>query len=955
MEVSAEKELMKSIVVSIPLSNEKGHTLAKVDVEYEWNPPRCTTCRIFDHNSNACPKLPKKTSPVDTTVEAPIDGFIEVKKKKNKNKQPHHPKHIDGIRLGKPSSLHVYYPPLDKVKRDDDNGMEDGTPKSVGVSMRVIVRPDRNLYCILEPNLTLRTSNLQRCVLVWFRHWDWTLMGVFAPKVVKRLKLLKKPLRKLLYEKGNLHDNVKRLCDELDRVQTSLDADPFNVLLRESEATCVAAFSEALIMEERFLKQNAKIDWLREGDINSAYFFKAVKSRVSHSRIDVVTGADGTIFVNNNVPDAFVSHYEHFLGLPGATSGFNTDSLKLLVSQNQSAFVPGRSIADNILLTQELMHNYHLDRGSPRCAFKVDIQKAYDTVDWGFLKEVLIGFGFHDHSGVFSKEPVSFPILFTLVMEILTLMLHRRVSNTTEFVYQRYCANLELINLCFADDLFLFMNGDVDSDRIIKNALEEFKDASGLVLSLPKSTAYFCNVLKHTKVSILNILPFEEGRLLIKYLGVPLVSSSLIFWDCFLWCQGSMRKGRAKVAWDVVCLPKDEGGLGVHRLDLFIKALMFDKWSYSCPLVNFISTREIYRTRLDTSAKVSDVVQNGAWQWPPYLLDKYPFLGSMTILNINVGSMDKLVWHNELGVVKPFTVNHVSSSMRPRNQKVDWYAMLWFPFCIPRHAFHLWLVVKEKLKTQDRVGSWEVSNSLARLCPLCDLQPDSHQHLFFDCHFSQQVWSHVKSFIVRKAYLLEDKQIPSVGIFDEKMRIMVGDGVTLTCDGIRTYKGWRQDPIDLRSPRRFGGVTVPAFGKHLEEKHVTWARSGEKRDKIQDCVFTGRGEGVRIYSDAVNVKERRHQGSRQEEAHRRFDGLTTFQVSQPLDFLHLKLSFFKGHWSFSSSSKAMPFPLSAILRGGVGENSDKLELNRTAVNCSKGMLSKVIGPNVFRAVEAGMG
>ncbi|GKE61297.1 hypothetical protein Tco_1511664 [Tanacetum coccineum] len=35
-----------------------------------------------------------------------------------------------------------------------------------------------------------------------------------------------------------------------------------------------------------------------------------------------------------------------------------------------------------------------------------------------------------------------------------------------------------------------------------------------------------------------------------------------------------MRKGKAKVAWDVVCLPKDEGGLGVKRLDLFNKALM---------------------------------------------------------------------------------------------------------------------------------------------------------------------------------------------------------------------------------------------------------------------------------------------------------------------------------------------------------------------------------------------
>ncbi|XP_021979735.1 uncharacterized protein LOC110875849 [Helianthus annuus] len=66
-----------------------------------------------------------------------------------------------------------------------------------------------------------------------------------------------------------------------------------------------------------------------------------------------------------------------------------------IVSVNQSAFVPGRKISDNILLTQELMHNYHRNVGPPRCAFKVDIQKAYNTVDWRFLKNILLGFGFN--------------------------------------------------------------------------------------------------------------------------------------------------------------------------------------------------------------------------------------------------------------------------------------------------------------------------------------------------------------------------------------------------------------------------------------------------------------------------------------------------------------------------------------------------------------------------------
>ncbi|GKF71504.1 hypothetical protein Tco_0207618, partial [Tanacetum coccineum] len=120
-------------------------------------------------------------------------------------------------------------------------------------------------------------------------------------------------------------------------------------------------------------------------------------------------------------------------------------------------------------------------------------------------------------------------------------------------------------------------------------AMKEFKNASGLIPSLSKSTTYFCNVLNHTKLSILHILPFKEGQLPVKYLGVPLVSSRLVFRDCKElidrirsritdWKNKSLSatrsKGKAKVSWEVVCLSKIEGGLGVRRLDIFNKALM---------------------------------------------------------------------------------------------------------------------------------------------------------------------------------------------------------------------------------------------------------------------------------------------------------------------------------------------------------------------------------------------
>ncbi|GJS42362.1 hypothetical protein Tco_0567405, partial [Tanacetum coccineum] len=656
----AEEELKDSIVIAIPLINGKGHTLAKIDVEYEWNPPRCNTCKVFDHVNDKCPKNPK----VDVPSKAVNDGFTVVTKRKSKPNQKN--KQVEGVRLSKPA-LNLQYRRVDKAessKNNDKNSFGALTDdEDKGDKTTTILNEDSDCEEVDE-EMVFDDRNGQM----------FTTKGASTP-VNKGDFNATLFLEESTAGSSRIDIAMREFKECVDDIEV---VDVTNSGLQYTGIQKQGRLRSGDLRRGTFLKQKAKFYWLKEGDSNSAYFHKAVKSRVSRSRIDVVTNGDGVLFENENVPSAFVDHYEAFLGQAADNDGFNDanlfkncleeqealfmvrsisdrevkealfsmgddkspgpdgytaaffkeawdivgdevtkairefftngkllkelnhtiialipkvkspsrvndyrpisccnvlfkciskiianrikQSLKILISPNQSAFIPGRSISDNILLTQELMHNYHLDRGTPRCAFKVDIQKAYDTVDWVFLRKILKGFGFHDRMvswimecvtttsysisingilhgyfrgkrGLRQGDPLS-PYLFTLVMEVLTLMLQRRVMEADNFSYHRYCAKLDLINLCFADDLFLFAYGDVQSARIIKDSLDEFKHASGLTPSLPKSTAYFCNVLNHVKLSILNVLPFEEGRLPVKYLGVPLVSSRLMVRDC---------------------------------------------------------------------------------------------------------------------------------------------------------------------------------------------------------------------------------------------------------------------------------------------------------------------------------------------------------------------------------------------------------------------------------------
>lgn len=72
--------------------------------------------------------------------------------------------------------------------------------------------------------------------------------------------------------------------------------------------------------------------------------------------------------------------------------------LPQIISLEQTAFVHGRQITDNILVAHELFHSLSTRRHQSKTymAVKTDISKAYDRVKWNFLETALIKLGFND-------------------------------------------------------------------------------------------------------------------------------------------------------------------------------------------------------------------------------------------------------------------------------------------------------------------------------------------------------------------------------------------------------------------------------------------------------------------------------------------------------------------------------------------------------------------------------
>ncbi|CAI9288727.1 unnamed protein product [Lactuca saligna] len=491
-------------------------------------------------------------------------------------------------------------------------------PYGISDHSPVIIKiPSRSKFKVLPfkfPNVLTLCPDLK---LIVERHWNIDIQGVKMFILTQKLKNLKKPIRKLLKMQGHFSDNVNHYRKELEAVQVELDMDPYNSHLRDLEAIFLEEFKKAHDKEENFLKQKAKVQWLKEGDSNSKFFHRIVKGKMHKNRIEAVMNCHGEWLEGEAVYKEFVDYFQDFLGKevtcdeiyqpdslfikkldlsdavdmvkivsndeikaalfdieddkapgpdgysakffksmwtiigedfclavkeffangkilkeinstvialvpkvnsPGKVSDFRPISccsviykciskiivgrvrnhLGSIVADNQSAFIPGKSITDNILLSQELVRGYHRDRGYSRCALKVDIQKAYDMVNWSFLQNILFHFGFH-------------PVMIKWIMQ---------------------CVSSPSYMISMNGSFHGYFDGKRASVRVIKDSLDEFAKIAGLHPNFSKSHIFFGNVKADVKRKILDTLPFVEGKLPMRYLGIPLISTRLFIRDC---------------------------------------------------------------------------------------------------------------------------------------------------------------------------------------------------------------------------------------------------------------------------------------------------------------------------------------------------------------------------------------------------------------------------------------
>ena len=226
--------------------------------------------------------------------------------------------------------------------------------------------------------------------------------------------------------------------------------------------------------------------------------------------------------------------------------------LPRIISHEQSTFVSGSLITDNVLVAFEIIH--HMKKKSKGkkgdVAFKIDISKAYDKIDWGFLKRIMLKLGFDSRwvdvmmlcvsivrynvlvngmevgpivpkRGLRKGDPLS-PYLFILCAEGLSSLIKRVESERLLHGCRVSRTGLSVSHILFVDDSLFFFRASETECNVMKKLLLQYEEASGQGVNFLKFGIMFSsNVDSNIATHLSSVMSVSHPLNTRRYLGLP--------------------------------------------------------------------------------------------------------------------------------------------------------------------------------------------------------------------------------------------------------------------------------------------------------------------------------------------------------------------------------------------------------------------------------------------------